>query len=301
MKQFDLEKYESIFFNLLEGNYSKQEEETILEEIEANAFLKFEWDNWQKAVLEDDSETYAAENAAFFEALKDDVDAVKVVPIWSRKRIAVLLPYVGLAAACLLIVFMFTINKQQEIQGEVDLVETDSQGAESPEIPQMDDDSAIEEVVAEAEELIIEETEVLPGQPQNDIQRVNNRPKGFKQVANVSEEKTPVEDVVIDLEVDESEFEDYTSPEIIIAQVDPVAPPMDEETVEPVVSYQRTFTVTTETVKKRDRVITQKELAKMDVRQLLQDKRIKLVNIGNKTYVQLESPNQETVLVGLSN
>ena len=196
---------------------------------------------------------------------------------------------------------MFTINKQQEIQGEVDLVETDSQGAESPEIPQMDDDSAIEEVVAEAEELIIEETEVLPGQPQNDIQRVNNRPKGFKQVANVSEEKTPVEDVVIDLEVDESEFEDYTSPEIIIAQVDPVAPPMDEETVEPVVSYQRTFTVTTETVKKRDRVITQKELAKMDVRQLLQDKRIKLVNIGNKTYVQLESPNQETVLVGLSN
>jgi hypothetical protein len=123
MKQFDLEKYESIFFNLLEGNYSKQEEEAILEEIEANSFLKFEWDNWQKAMLEDDSEMYASEHAAFFDALKDDADDVKVVPIWSGKSIGRLLPYIGLAAACLLIVFMFTINLKQKYHGEIELVE----------------------------------------------------------------------------------------------------------------------------------------------------------------------------------
>ncbi len=301
MKEFDLEKYESIFFNLIEGNYSKPEEEAILEEIEANSFLKFEWDNWQKAMLEDDSEAYALENAAFFDALKDDADAVKVVPIWSKNRIAAWLPYMSLAAACLLIVFMFTINLKQNAEAEAELVEVETKKVQTSDT-QLQKDEVLTEENAVIPEPVVAEKAVEPADPSGVIPIIveESAPQQELIVSVDGTKEDKPEDVIIDFDADESEIEESASPEIIIADASPTIPPQNEIVEEPIEVYQRAFTVTTETVKKKDRVISQRELASMNVRKLLQDKRIKLVNIGNKTYVQLESPDQETVLVGLS-
>src|SRR5215216_97394 len=71
------ENYEEVMFDLLENNYPKDVRENILEQIHADTFLNFEWQQWSKATYSESTETYKHAEAAFIENLTKEEEKKK--------------------------------------------------------------------------------------------------------------------------------------------------------------------------------------------------------------------------------
>ena len=71
------ENYEEIMFDLLENNYPKEVRENILDQIHADTFLSFEWEQWSKASYTESTEKYKAEEALFIESLTREEEKKK--------------------------------------------------------------------------------------------------------------------------------------------------------------------------------------------------------------------------------
>lgn len=63
------DNYETVMFGLLENEYPADVREDILQQIEADTFLKFEWGQWSKATYSEGLETYKHHEAEFIESL----------------------------------------------------------------------------------------------------------------------------------------------------------------------------------------------------------------------------------------
>jgi hypothetical protein len=66
------ENYEEVMFGLLENEYSKEVRENLLDQIHADTFLSFEWNQWSKATFAESTEVYRNKEAAFLEGLTRD-------------------------------------------------------------------------------------------------------------------------------------------------------------------------------------------------------------------------------------
>lgn len=63
------DNYEEVMFGLLENEYSKEVRENLLDQIHADTFLSFEWNQWSKATFSESTEVYRNKEAAFLEGL----------------------------------------------------------------------------------------------------------------------------------------------------------------------------------------------------------------------------------------
>lgn len=63
------DNYEEVLFNLLEDQYTKEQREDILNQIDADTFLSFEWKQWSKAQYSESLEFYKRDEAPFIESL----------------------------------------------------------------------------------------------------------------------------------------------------------------------------------------------------------------------------------------
>ncbi len=68
------ENYEEIMFGLLENAYTREEHDNILDQIHADTFLSFEWQQWQKASFAESTEFYKQSEAEFLESLTREED-----------------------------------------------------------------------------------------------------------------------------------------------------------------------------------------------------------------------------------
>lgn len=113
------DNYEEVMFNLLENLYSKEVSENILDQINADTFLSFEWHQWSKATFTESTEFYKNSEAEFIENLTKEEGKKKGVLFY-------LLP-MSIAASVILVVCLsifktpttnevplFVINKKME-------------------------------------------------------------------------------------------------------------------------------------------------------------------------------------------
>lgn len=91
------ENYEEIMFGLLENEFEPAMREDILNQIEADTFLAFEWKQWSKANFTESLETYKSQEAEFIESLvKEDKKAI-IFPIYRQLSwAAVIALFIGL-------------------------------------------------------------------------------------------------------------------------------------------------------------------------------------------------------------
>ena len=85
MKQ---EALEMVFFDLLEGNLSKEESAKWLKKIEADAQLKMEWEAWQNAILPADAIVFEEKELLY----KIPQKSRKIIPFYWYAAAAVLVP-----------------------------------------------------------------------------------------------------------------------------------------------------------------------------------------------------------------
>jgi hypothetical protein len=71
------ENYEEVMFDLLENNYPKEVRENILDQISADTFLNFEWQQWNKATYSESTEIYKSSEAEFIENLTKEEEKKK--------------------------------------------------------------------------------------------------------------------------------------------------------------------------------------------------------------------------------
>jgi hypothetical protein len=71
------ENYEEVMFNLLEDQYPRDVRENILDQIHADTFLAFEWNQWSKAIYSESTEPYKIQEAAFIENLTREEEKKK--------------------------------------------------------------------------------------------------------------------------------------------------------------------------------------------------------------------------------
>lgn len=90
------ENYEEVMFGLLENEYSKEVRENLLDQIHADTFLSFEWNQWSKATFAESTEVYRNKEAAFLEGLTRD----------EKKRGGVFTLYRNYAIAASLVLFI---------------------------------------------------------------------------------------------------------------------------------------------------------------------------------------------------
>ncbi len=63
------ENYEEVMFNLIENEYPDDVRDNILEQINADTLLSFEWQQWQKSMYSESTEFYKDTEAEFIEGL----------------------------------------------------------------------------------------------------------------------------------------------------------------------------------------------------------------------------------------
>lgn len=68
------DNYEEIMFGLLENAYTREEQDNLLDQIQADTFLSFEWQQWQKATFTESTEFYKQSEAEFLEGLTREED-----------------------------------------------------------------------------------------------------------------------------------------------------------------------------------------------------------------------------------
>lgn len=106
------ENYEEVMFDLLEDVYPADVRENLLDQIQADTFLAFEWQQWGKAIYSESTETIKAEEAEFIESLTKDE---------GRKR-GLVYYIVPLAIAASLAVFFVVFRKQDNPETSTGIV-----------------------------------------------------------------------------------------------------------------------------------------------------------------------------------
>ena len=101
------ENYEEIMFLLLEKQYSKEEEEKILNEIQTDPFLSAEWENWNQAVVAEDLSDYFIESDNWSSTYLHD----KFPPAKSYRGVFYLV--LPLAASLLLFLSVKQLNRME--------------------------------------------------------------------------------------------------------------------------------------------------------------------------------------------
>ena len=129
--QINKENYEVIFFQLIEGEFEVEEENSLLEDIAKDSFLAFEWGNWKKAKLPvDDVSHYETNFTEFFDGIKNEAAIYAQPPKdtrTSRFKIIPLLWLAGSVAACFLIALFFFNTTDSAYIETVDLAQEKSQ------------------------------------------------------------------------------------------------------------------------------------------------------------------------------
>lgn len=100
------ENYEEVMFNLLEDVYPADIRENLLDQVQADTFLSFEWQQWSKAIYSESTETIKAQEAEFIEGLTKEED----------KKRGFIYYIVPLAVAASLAVFFVVFRKQDNDQ-----------------------------------------------------------------------------------------------------------------------------------------------------------------------------------------
>lgn len=75
------DNYEVILCNLLEGVYSEEVMSDLLDQIQADTFLSFEWSQWKSIQVSESTEKYRSQEYAFIEGLTRHEK--KVLPFYS--------------------------------------------------------------------------------------------------------------------------------------------------------------------------------------------------------------------------
>jgi len=291
--KLDLQNYESVFFNLLEGNYSEVEEERLFKEIENDPFLRFEWENWQKTKLVDQSDQYAQKYGVFFDTIKEESDVVVMPKRMDSKKVWRLIPLMTTLAASIVIFFFVVRNNQnQTIESNPIVVnETLNEVSEDASVIEQDEVNEIEVNVAAPSTISVED-------PQDNLGVKDVKPKvAFVALAN--EEVRPKQ---LSQRLTDTTQRIQSLPLVKVYGLVNVGELTQDVVLEKTPAkpkYKRTFTVTTEDLKRKEVVLTRNEIENTSWRKLLEDKTIRLVWIGNKTYLRLESFDSEPVLIGL--
>jgi hypothetical protein len=114
------ENYEEVMFNLLEDQYPKDVRENILDQIHADTFLTFEWNQWSKATYSESTEPYKIQEAAFIENLtREEKKKGLVYYMWPA----------AIAASILLLIGVFMLYPSGKIH-DTSIVQTPASGKE---------------------------------------------------------------------------------------------------------------------------------------------------------------------------
>ncbi len=92
------ENYEEVMFDLLENTYPQDVRENILDQIHADTFLNFEWQQWSKATYSESTELYKTQEAEFIENLTREEEKKKgILYYWLPMAVAAtILLFIGL-------------------------------------------------------------------------------------------------------------------------------------------------------------------------------------------------------------
>lgn len=114
------ENYEEVMFGLLENEYSKEVRDNLLDQIQADTFLAFEWKQWSKASFSESTESYRKNEAEFLESLTRE----------EKKRGGIFILHRNFAIAASLILLLGVsvaiYNRQAETVPPVDIVTTNT-------------------------------------------------------------------------------------------------------------------------------------------------------------------------------
>lgn len=99
------DNYEEVMFNLLENAYTKEIADNIHEQINADTFLSFEWQQWSKATYSESLEYYKNTEAEFIENLTKEEEN-------NKKGIAFY--WLAIAASLVLIVGLYLVLQPLE-------------------------------------------------------------------------------------------------------------------------------------------------------------------------------------------
>ena len=273
------DNYETVFFKLIEEEYSKKEQALILNEIKGDTFFSFEWDKWKKTKIQALPKDYKSEYKVFFDQLKLDVDLIAENP---KRRIGALFIYkrIAIAAAMFFFVFLFLINNER---------------ASSFKPLAQESGIILTKVGIKAR---LQSREFLLGKKVNQQDTILERkqpPMAERRTVVIEENKN---DIIADSTnglVGEDDI-----------HVKPVIAPMgaSEREVELVSIHEPkrkfSFTVTKEKIKKKQ-YYTVRDLEETGVRlsELMSDKKFTLVREGSKLYLRLEKDENEVYFVSL--
>jgi len=124
------ENYEEVMFELLENTYSRDVRENILDQIHADTFLNFEWQQWSKAVYSESTESYKNNEAEFIENLTRETSTAIVfektenLPAEDKEEkkkgfLFYMIP-MAIAASLLLLIGLYILNVQEPLNsGEI--------------------------------------------------------------------------------------------------------------------------------------------------------------------------------------
>ncbi|MBO6516980.1 MAG: hypothetical protein JJ975_10570 [Bacteroidia bacterium] len=300
--KIDLQNYESVFFNLLEGIYNEEEEQQLMQAIEGDSFLRFEWENWQKAKLVDDADSYADDFSVFFDTLKEEADVVEPQEEEEEeenpKRLWLWPLATGIAAS--LVLFLFLVNQGGRNNGNEPVANEVLDKMVEETLVEAPRKNEVEDVSKEVEKVVV--TQETVAQP---INEEKGQPIDIPAPKPID---LPQEEIVFDEPIDPMDRVEVavmdTTPDENLTQIAAVDEPVldfvqDGATTEVGEQHKTRFTVSRQDVKKKEVFLSRSEIGNASWRKLLEDKTIRLVWIGDKTYLRLESEDQESVLIGL--
>ena len=281
MVVIDKENYEMIFFDILEGEYSVQEEMDLLEQISNDAFLSEEWASWQKSKIA----------AVDFPLLSDDtqLDRMKynvdqAIQEEDKKVVPIFYYISGIAAGILLLfVFFFSFRNNEVEHNErgvvtvetTSVVEGDSLTLESQNAPETKD-QIVERKVEKKKSI---QRQII-AVPEESVPLIANEPE--------LKEQTPKDEGDETLDVEDPKEE-------LIAQI-----PFEQVDTH---TNQRNlkFSVTTEDVVREVTVFEYSYLEKnnINLQQLIADRRITLVRYNNSLCIKLLEGNRPPLLIAL--
>ena len=114
------DNYENIMFDLVENNYSKDNTEDLLNQIDSDVFLKFEWQQWNKAKYDESTEVYKNNEKEFIESLlqTEDKKFLLIGLIWRYSVAASILLLLGFY-------YFFSAADSKEIKSELFVKQVD--------------------------------------------------------------------------------------------------------------------------------------------------------------------------------
>jgi hypothetical protein len=318
--KLSMETYEVIFFKLLEGEYSPAEEALLLKQIEVDPFYAFEWENWSKTVLEDESVIVATQHKTFFDNIKAEADLLtETAPVDENKNRIVGLWFAASIAASvvLILVFFFSLDTDKKFNQVVDkdaiklndAIEKSSDVASNA-------DSSLYDIKTNEIENLVNASDVNKSSSKNDIEqeipyqdktsmksaRTDSNTVKIEIAENGSKGKT--QDSVTVNSNEKSRFIkgfDMFKDKVQMAVND--LRPDTLQIAEAKEKFQRKITITRSELSPQEIAVTLSslgELADSEIRNLLKDKKIRVVRSNDRLYVKLVEDNQEPVFIALN-